>query len=104
MTTYATIADLPHGIHRGSHYAVPAGQSVVLRPDGAPWTLSVVPGSGGSVTVEVTCSPSTLHPDAMTWHAIDTAASGPMLYSFPGPVSGVRIAASDAAASAELVV
>lgn len=101
MTTYAHIDTLATPVYAFQH-TVPAGQAVVIAPPCASWTLSVVPGSGGTVLAEVSCSPRTTTPDAMTWHALDEAASAAMVYSFLSPVTAIRVTAATADAVAEL--
>lgn len=103
MTTYALIDPPLPGTTNARRLTVPAGQAVVLRPGRPGFSLSVVPVAGGTALVEITASPSDLAPDACTWHALDIAQSGAMLYMVPGPVSALRISATTQAAAVELV-
>jgi hypothetical protein len=90
-------------LERASRYTVPADESLILTPRGAPWSLSVSPGEGGTVTVAVTVSDPA--DDAAVWHALAAVPlAAATLYLFSGPVSGVRISAVDAPAVAELMV
>ncbi len=89
-------------LERASRYTVPADESLILTPRGAPWSLSASPGEGGTVAVAVTVS-DPADPGAV-WHPLDEAPlAAAQLYLFPGPVSGVRISAVDAPAVAELM-
>jgi len=89
-------------LKRAIRTTVAAGESVVLTPRRAPFSLSVVPGDGGSATAAVTASDPT--DPAATWHDLaEAAATEATLYAFPSPVTGVRVSATDAAATVELV-
>lgn len=89
-------------LERAIRTTIPADESVVLVPRGAPWSLSVTPGEGGSATVEVTVGDPA--DAAATWHPLDLLPlTTAKLYLFPGPVAGVRISATTAPATAELM-
>lgn len=79
--------------------SITAGESEVLVPNSAPWSLSVSPGDGGTAVAAVT-----LHdPDDenAVWHDLDEAAlDADTLYAYPAPVAGVRITATTADAEA----
>jgi hypothetical protein len=77
---------------------VAAGTSSVLFPTAAPWTLSVVPESGGTATVDVTATPRELwklNESLAVWHALDDEPiDAATLYAFPGPVVAIRVTAT----------
>lgn len=84
---------------------VAAGAAGLIVPGRAPWTLSVEPGAGGTVDVEVTVTPLALM-DAVgaggIWHALESAQTDPTLHVFPGPVTAIRVTAAVAAAIVEI--
>lgn len=90
-------------LERATRPTVPAGEAVILRPRGAPWSLAVTPGDGGSAAVAVSLSDPA---DAdVIWHDLDeTPLTERRLYLFPGPVAAVRVSATDAVARVELMV
>ena len=89
-------------LERAIRTTVPADEAVILTPRSAPWSLSVSPGAGGTVAVAVTVSDPT--DPAAVWHPLDDdPLAAATRYLFPGPVSGVRITAADADATAELL-
>lgn len=91
---------------RQESHLIPAGASLILAPGSAPWTLSVAPGDGGAVTLEISATPAAqLGPAgaAAAWHALGEPLTESALLVFPGPVVAVRVTASSAAAVVELV-
>jgi len=90
-------------LQRHQRITVPAGESAVLIPSSAPWSLSLSPGAGGTVAAAVTLSdPEDV---AALWHDLEEAAlDADKLYIFPGPVAGIRVTAATAAAAAELLI
>lgn len=103
MTNYAYIEPPPQVNDLDMRRIVPAGQAMIVRPRGAPWTIGVSPGRGGTVIVEVTVSPTSIDPDAALWHALSPVAgdAGLTLYGFDWPVAGVRVQALSAPAVVE---
>lgn len=91
---YALIDTARPGEYPARRLEVPAGQAVVLRPGRGPWSLSVVPASGGTVLAEVTVSPGEVAPDLCTWHPLGAAVTSAELYFVRGPVAAVRVSAS----------
>ena len=84
---------------------VTAGTAGLIAPARAPWTLSVAPGAGGTVDVEVTVTPLALMDAAGVggiWHALSSAEADPQLHVFPGPVTAVRVSAAVADATVEV--
>lgn len=93
-------------LERAIRTTVLADAAVILTPRAAPWTLSVAPGDGGTVTLEVSATPAAqLGPDGTSaaWHALGEPLTEAALLVFPGPVVAVRVTASSAAAGVELV-
>lgn len=89
-------------LERAIRTTVPADAAVIIRPRAAPWSLSVAPGAGGTVSVDVTVSDPA--DPAAVWHTLaPDPLAAPNLYLFPGPVSGVRVTAAAADAVAELM-
>lgn len=84
---------------------IAAGEAGLIAPARAPWTLSVAPGDGGTVDVEVTVTPLDLigaGGAGAIWHALSSAETDPQLHVFSGPVTCVRVTAAVAAAIAEI--
>ena len=83
-------------------HTVPAGTVLELYPSGAPWTLSLSPGSGGTAQAHL-CAFMSIADASRVWHPLfDAPVSAASLASFPGPVACVRITATTANAVAEL--
>lgn len=85
---------------------IAAGTSNVFFLGAAPWTLSVVPESGGTATVDVTATPRDvwkLNESLAVWHALDDEPiDAATLYAFPGPVLAIRVTATTENAVMEL--
>lgn len=90
-------------LDRATRSTAPAGDALILHPLSAPWSLSVIPGAGGSASVDVTLSdPQSASP---VWHALDSQVfEVARLYIFPAPVAAVRVNATGADAQTELMV
>lgn len=101
MTTYAVSDPAVPGSVSTRRLSVPAGHAVVLRPERLPWSLSVVPGAGGTALAEVTASLPSTELDSCVWHELGVAGSK-MLYCWKWPVSAVRVSAMTADAVVEL--
>lgn len=83
-----------------------AGQSLVIAPERAAWTLGVIPGSGATVTVEITATPAALHGadgSGAVWHALGGPRTANELIMAPGPVTGIRATAAGGTVTVELV-
>jgi len=90
-------------LERTAHYTAPADDTLVVRPGGAPWALSLAPDDGGTAQAFVTLSPaSMIDAGAATWHALGEASAEAELYAFPAPVSAVRVVTTGAECEVEV--
>lgn len=71
--------------------------TLLIDPQGPPWSLSLAPDAGATVTVKVTCSPEALidpdDPEAeggAVWHTLG-AYTAPELIAFPSPITAVLV-------------
>ena len=90
------------GAAASDRHTVAAGAALTLYPAAAaPWSLSVVPATGGSALVELSLSP--VGAASPLWHTLGTAsAPAGEWYTFLAPVVAIRVTASAAAAVVEL--
>lgn len=91
---------------RQESHTLAAGETRILAPVGAPWSLSIVPESGGEVLVMISLSPAAVigaDGAAATWHQLGTMIGAQELIAFPGPVTGILLEAVGAGAAVELV-
>ncbi|AFL76232.1 hypothetical protein [Thiocystis violascens] len=91
---------------RQQSHAVAAGASLILAPGGAPWSLSVLPEAGATVTLAVTATPaSAVGADGAgaAWHPLGEPLTAETLIVFPGPVTALRVSAAGAGTTVELI-
>lgn len=71
-----------------------AGETETFRAIPAPWTLSIAPAAGATVTVELS--------NGDTWHPLGEPLTAAELIAFPAPVNAIRVSAADAGATVEV--
>lgn len=94
------------GLQRGQRVTLAADSSALLDPGGAPWSLSVIPEDGATVTVEITVTPAAdIAADVAgaVWHVLGEPLTAAELIAFPSPVTAIRLSTADAGATAEVV-
>lgn len=82
-----------------------AGQSVVIAPERAAWSIGVTLEAGASVVLELTATPARDHGAngaTARWHAWITLAASELVMA-PGPVTGIRATAVSAGVILDLV-
>lgn len=90
----------------GSVHEIAAETSAVILRLRAPFTVAVHPAPGAAATIEVSATPTALlraDPAAGRWVVLEAGVAAPMLVSFPGPVTGLRLSSTGGATVFEVV-
>ena len=90
---------------RQESFTLAAGETRILAPVGAPWSLAVDADSGGEVLLMLTVTPAhAIGADGSgaLWHQLGEMITGQELIAYPAPVTGLLVQAVGAGATVEL--
>lgn len=92
------------GLAIAERLTLAADDQLLIDPQGPPWSLSVAPETGATVTVKVSCSPESLiDPEApeaeggAVWHVLGAYTEAELIV-FPAPITAVLVSAVDGGA------